>query len=475
MTSFWVQFFYYFSFTVCLLFVISGIDDLFYDLTYWASRLYSTMTGKPNHPYKKINRKEMLSKAESRIAFLIACWHEDEVIEKMVKNTIQTLNYENYDIFLGVYPNDQKTVDATQRLANEYNNVHVVINCQEGPTTKGQNLNWIINRILAHEKETQRLYSFIVVSDAEDIVSELELKLFNYLEGEFDLIQIPVLPLPKPWHKFTYWTYADEFSEIHTKDLVVRNLVNGLVPTAGTGTALSRKCVVNLLQYPPHQVFDPEMFTEDYDLAIHINNQRLKVAFVKALDPETKALPQSKGGTIPWICIKEYFPDIYANAIRQKARWIFGIVFQGWMKWGWSGTLLTKFCLFHDRKGIFSHFVNFAGYLVILIFIVLYFLPNEELITLILSDGWLRLMLWACFFLMFQRMLQRLIAVTTCYNIKYGLLSIPRVFFANFLNAHAFIRAFKLFIAKRRAQKIVWDKTAHSFPDADLDKNQQIK
>ena len=29
------------------------------------------------------------------------------------------------------------------------------------------------------------------------------------------------------------------------------------------------------------------------------------------------------------ICVREYFPDTFSTAVRQKSRWIIGIVFQG--------------------------------------------------------------------------------------------------------------------------------------------------
>ncbi|MBA3958244.1 MAG: phage adsorption protein NrfB [Parachlamydiaceae bacterium] len=463
--------FYYFTFTVCLLFIISGIDDLFYDVTYWTSVLYAKIKGKKSLTIKHLDYKKMLTMPEEPIAILIPCWHEEQVIAKMVANTIKKLNYKNYDLFVGVYPNDPKTYEALAPFLDEVPNLHVVMNKMEGPTTKGQNLNSMVEGILAYEKERGKKYAFFVMSDAEDVISELELKLFNYLDEDYDMIQIPVLPLKKPWYNFTYWTYADEFSELHMKDLVVRNLIHGFVPSAGTGTALSRHCISQMLAGPEHAVFDEKVFTEDYDLALHTNILNMRVVFVQEYerDPHQERAWIKSKEIIPWISVKEYFPDNYKQAVTQKARWIFGIVFQGWMKWRWKGSLITKFCLFHDRKAIYSHLVSFAGYIIIAVFLIAMIFQDGVLFELFTKSSLVFYMLCICFFIMLQRMLQRFIAVTTCYNAVQGFLSIPRLFYSNLINVHAFIKAFKYFWAYRKKKKVVWEKTEHHYPDTDKD------
>ncbi len=54
--------------------------------------------------------------------------------------------------------------------------------------------------------------------------------------GVEDLIQIPVYPFEREWTHFTSMTYIDEFSELHGKDVPVREVLAGQVPSAGVGT-----------------------------------------------------------------------------------------------------------------------------------------------------------------------------------------------------------------------------------------------
>jgi bacteriophage N4 adsorption protein B len=73
-------------------------------------------------------------------------------------------------------------------------------------------------------------------------------KLFNYLMPEKAMVQIPVFPIePEMNFKnfFKYMissTYADEFAENHTKDIMVRKQIKGIIPSAGVGTAFAREC-----------------------------------------------------------------------------------------------------------------------------------------------------------------------------------------------------------------------------------------
>ena len=63
-----------------------------------------------------------------------------------------------------------------------------------------------------------------------------------------DLIQVPVYPLMhRHWWNFTANHYADEFAELHGKDVIVREALVGQVPSAGVGTCFSRRAVLHLL------------------------------------------------------------------------------------------------------------------------------------------------------------------------------------------------------------------------------------
>src|ERR1700761_7767217 len=73
--------------------------------------------------------------------------------------------------------------------------------------------------------------------------------------------------------------------------------------------------------------------------------------------------------TMP-LCVREFFPNTFRTAYRQKARWTLGIGLQGWVQVGWEGSLAVKYLLFRDRKGLITSFVAMVAYLLLLNFIV---------------------------------------------------------------------------------------------------------
>ena len=48
---------------------------------------------------------------DNQIAIMIPCWDEEAVIEQMLEHNLAAIDYENYDIWLGVYPNDEGRED----------------------------------------------------------------------------------------------------------------------------------------------------------------------------------------------------------------------------------------------------------------------------------------------------------------------------------------------------------------------------
>ena len=58
------------------------------------------------------------------------------------------------------------------------------------------------------------------------------------------------------------------------------------------------------------------------------------------------------------LCVREFFPDTFRTAYRQKARWTLGIGLQSWEQIGWQGSLANRYLLLRDRKGIVTSFVR---------------------------------------------------------------------------------------------------------------------
>ena len=52
------------------------------------------------------------------------------------------------------------------------------------------------------------------------------------------------------------------------------------------------------------------------------------------------------------VCVREYFPETFQTAVRQKSRWIIGIVFQGFKTHRWTDDWRLNYFLWRDRKTV---------------------------------------------------------------------------------------------------------------------------
>ena len=189
--------------------------------------------------------RELYKPDEKPLAIMVPAWNETGVIGNMAELAATTLDYENYHIFVGTYPNDPDTQRDVDEVRARFPNVHKVVCARPGPAGKADCLeqrcwspspNWNVAPI-------SLLLVLFVPPNAEDVISPMELRLFNYLVERKDLIQIPVYPFEREWTHFTSMTYIDEFSELHGKDVPVREALAGQVPSAGVGTCFSRRAV----------------------------------------------------------------------------------------------------------------------------------------------------------------------------------------------------------------------------------------
>lgn len=219
--------------TVILL-VLSGIDDLIIDLLYWLRR------GRYKRSLPTLD--DLLGRPERAIALMIGAWQEYKVIGRTISLALKNIKYSNYKIFVAVYPNDLRTVKVVREFARRDNRVILCLNPQDGPTTKADNLNNLYACVLEYEK-IHGNFDIMLVHDSEDFIHPLSLKVFNYMimyKGYY-AVQIPVIPIKSSIGKFFHRTYCDAFSELHTKDMIVRQTSGTFIPFAGTGMAFNRK------------------------------------------------------------------------------------------------------------------------------------------------------------------------------------------------------------------------------------------
>ncbi len=450
---------------LAVLMLISGLDDFAIDVLYWVRRGWRALTVYRRH--EPMQADALASADERPLAIMVPAWQETGVIGLMAETAASTLAYENYHIFVGTYPNDPETQADVDLVCARFPNVHKVVCARPGPTSKADCLNNILDAILRFETLIRLEFAGFILHDAEDVVCAEELRLFNHLVARKDLIQIPVYPFERHWTRFTSLHYLDEFAELHGKDVPVREAVAGQVPSAGVGTCFSRRAVLALIEDGKGIAFDFQSLTEDYDIGIRLKTRGLEEAFVRF--PVTGARP----GTKP-ICVREYFPDSATTAIRQKARWIVGIVYQGFRTHGWTRSASLNWFLWRDRKGALTNFISFLASLILLQMLALWlyerFWPDAyHFLPIFDGDAWLGALLLANLCLMGNRMLQRIVFVSGYYGVAQGLMSVPRLFWGNVINFMANGRALRQVIRQGDARRVAWDKTTHDFPSIGQD------
>ncbi|WP_323016319.1 glycosyl transferase family protein [Castellaniella sp.] len=458
--------------------LLSGLDDLFIDAWYWLRRVYRYFTVK--RKYAPLTAEQVRSRPEQPLAIMVPAWQEYDVIAAMLENMVSTLEYKEYRIFVGTYRNDSKTIREVERMRVRYRHLSRVEVPHDGPTCKADCLNWVVQAIFADEKKTGNAYAGIILHDSEDVLHPLELKFYNYLLPRMDFIQLPVTSLERNWYEMVAGTYMDEFAESHAKDLVVRESMVSEVPSAGVGTCFSHRAMAELAVQTNNQPFNSDTLTEDYDIGARLGRMDMKQIF--ALFPVDYVVRRSsifrpsqdrvKALSMP-LGVREYFPNTFRTAYRQKARWLLGIGFQGWEQVGWKGSLLVKYLLYRDRKALFTSFVTMLAYVLFAHFIIFYLLLFFDIWTvyypsIFSAHGWLVPLMVANAAVLLLRIAQRCYFVNAIYGWEHALLSVPRLIVGNFVNAMAAARAWRLYIVHLiTGKRLAWDKTMHDFPSTD--------
>jgi adsorption protein B len=459
---------------VSVVFLVSGLDDVFIDVCYFCRRLYRRVFVMPK--YKPLTEEKLLQHPEQLIAIMIPAWDESVVIRPMLLNIVRTLHYQNYHMIVGTYPNDLDTQREVERVCEQHSHVHHIICPNNGPTNKADCLNWIYQGIKLLEKEQYLRFDIFVMQDCEDVIHPLCYKLFNYLIPRKDMVQLPVHSLPRKWYEFTAGHYIDEFAQLHLKDLIVREVLNKSVPAAGVGCAFSRRAFETIAAHTKNQLFSIDSLTEDYDFGFRLKQHGLKQIFVNFSVPRTITKTHiwtrkpRQGTTQELVCIREYFPSTFKAAVRQKSRWIVGIGLQGWAHLGWTGNVWTKYMLYRDRKALITNLVNVLGYCVVFtvlaVWVTMWLDPEAYRYPPLLQKGtWVWYMVMANFGLVMERVVIRMYCVQRLHGWQQALLSVFRMIWGNIINFAATCRAIKLYARYLRTGKLIaWDKTAHVFP-----------
>jgi adsorption protein B len=459
---------------VAVVFLISGLDDLLIDLAYAVRSLWRRWFVMPHH--QPLTEARLREHPEQPIAVLVPAWDESAVIRPMLINLLGRLEYQHLHLFVGTYPNDPATIREVELVRERHPNVHRISTPHDGPTCKADCLNWVYQGIRLFEREQGLRFAIFVMQDCEDVIHPLAYKLLNLLIPRKDMVQLPVLSLPRPWWAFTAGHYIDEFAQLHYKDLVVREVVDHRVPAAGVGCAFSRRAFETLAADRHNLLFNTDSLTEDYDLGLRLKDLGMSQIFVKffvtreMLERHWLTGRERVRRVRELVAVREYFPDKLGAAVRQKSRWVMGIALQGWAHLGWMHGWSTRYMLWRDRKALVTNLVNVLGYVVVGVVVVNWlagalFADAWRYPALVEPGTWLYDLLIANAALLALRVLQRAYCVWRLYDARQALLSVPRAVWGNLINFLATVRAIRRYVhSLRTGEKITWDKTQHQFP-----------
>ncbi len=435
-------------------FAIGGIDDLAIDMIYIVRRGWRLLTGRTQ---QRLDLAELTAtRQRGPIAVFVAAWDEAAVIGAMLSAALARLDYDDYRIYVGAYPNDRPTIDAVSLVAARDARVRLVIGNVPGPTTKAACLNTLWHALLRDEAAQGVQTMAIVLHDAEDVVHPAELRVFAALIGRYQAVQLPVLPLVDRGSRLVSGHYCDEFAEAHAKQLVVREALGAALPLAGVGCAIARETLGAVAVLRGGDPFDATSLTEDYELGLAIAAQ--------GGDGIIARVREHPGG--PLVAVRAYFPATLDAAVKQKARWMIGIALAGWDRIGWGKRFSPSeyWMRMRDRRAPLSVLVLAAAYLALIgwaISAALDLGAGRPIGGLPLPG--LLVTLNLC--LLGWRLAMRAVFTGAAYGFGEALWSLPRALVSNLIALLAARRAITRYVAMLRGRAIIWDKTAHVFPE----------
>jgi adsorption protein B len=449
---------------------INGVEELMIDVQYFARGLH-------RRERRTITAQELAAAPPRRIAIMVAAWHEADVIENMLEHNRRTLDYDPalFDIFCGTYQNDPETQQRVTAVTQRYTNVHKVVVPHDGPTSKADCLNWIYQGIVLAEKKRGQRFDILLMHDAEDLIHPLALRLYALSIPQYDFVQTPVFSLPLRYRDVVSSTYIDEFAEHHLKDMLVREAIGGLVPSAGVGSAFARDAFEEIALANSQHPFNVDSLTEDYEIGLELRLAGKRVHFACRSLQRELTVPRRFGRgerTIveeELIATREYFPNSLLASVRQRARWITGIALQTWRQIGWRGPAAVQYCLWRDRKVIATNSLLLGAYGLIAIFALGHAFSASSISAFVPPRSLLWWLMSCNLFVLAWRGMMKMRFVGHLYGLGHALASFPRLVLANVIGLAATARAIKQFVHHMwTGEPLRWAKTAHEFPSFEV-------
>ncbi len=425
------------------LFCVIGAEDFAFDLIWIINAARNMRT---RH---RSRGSAITNPVRTQFAILVPVWDEGQVIGSMIDRAVASYGRKEFTIFVGAYPNDPATLDVLRDFDDR--RVVPVLNSRNGPTSKGDALNTAWQGMVIHEMQSGTRFDFIVLHDAEDEISAGEPDVFAEHGQQFEFMQIPVVPVAVGSSRWIAGHYCDEFAEAHLKSLVVRQILDVSIPSAGVGTAIGRVLLDRIAEVRGGLPFSPDSLTEDYELGLLAGDLGASAAFLRVVNPADGSL----------VCVRSRFPETLSTSVRQKARWIAGIAFAGWDRIGWTAAPMEIWVRWRDRRALFEAAALVAGYGGAFFAACALVLAND--VGAGLQDDMSRHLLAGASVFMLWRLAVRVGCTAHVYGWREGMRALPRVVISNLIAVLATVRAIRIYWRMRTTGRIIWDKTQHDF------------
>jgi adsorption protein B len=423
---------------VSILVTVSSLDDIFIDLL--SLFIKNKEQGEPPH-----------TDNIPPIGVFVANWSEESVLRQMVEGNLARISHKSVKLYLGVYPNDEGTKKIALELEKKYpDRVVVVINSLEGPTSKGQLLNEMFNQVFTGDDPPE----MVVMHDSEDVIDERTFEVYASYHKDYDFIQTPIFSLDSRHRSLVAASYMDEFAEKHTRELVVRNALGAILPSAGVGTCLSKKLIQHFIS-KRGSVLDNSTVTEDYILGCESTHAGFKSLY---------AFVRYDNDKFPIVATYEFFPKDFWASVKQKTRWTYGIIFEGYHSIGFQGSIWDHYFYLRDRKGIICNYLPaISGVLIILLLLGVF---NPFGMTPLMQD-WLWIAYHANFVFMIIRYSVKVFSIKEVYGYWDFIGVLTRWPVYSIINLIAVYRAWMtyVFVSGFATKQITWSKTEHEVPD----------